>query len=75
MSYFIELHEPQSDGLKPVLVNVEEIIYIEPHPQRGCYIYFNGVRHYSSNNSLNGHKLYIHVVEAYSSIKQKIKFV
>lgn len=74
MSYFIELHESYN-GLRPVLVNIEEVVYIEPQPQNGCYIYFNGVRHSSSNNSLNGSQLYIHVVESYSSIKQKIKFV
>lgn len=74
MSYFIELHESYN-GLRPVLVNIEEVVYIEPHPQNGCYIYFNGVRHSSSNNSLSGSQLCIHVVESYSSIKQKIKFV
>lgn len=75
MSYFIELHKGSSNGLKPMLVNIEEVVYIEPHPEKGCYIYFNGVKHSSSNNSLNGSQLCIHVVESYSSIKQKIKFV
>lgn len=75
MSYFVELHEVHSDESNPILVNIEEIVYIEPHNKKGCYIYLNGVRHYSSNNSLYGHQLYIHVEESYATIKQKIKFV
>jgi hypothetical protein len=75
MSYFIELHVSSSNVLKPVLVNIEEVAYVVPHHKNGCCIYFNGVMHTSSNNSLNGTQLCIHVVESYSSIKQKMKFV
>lgn len=69
MSRFVELHQPDSKGPTPVMVNVDWIEYIIPLKD-GSLLYLGSVSVDGLQDRFSSRPYTLHVMEAYYTIKE-----
>lgn len=72
MARFVELHQPDSKGPTPVMVNVDWIEYIIPLKD-GSLLYLGSVNVDGQQGRFSSRPYTLHVTEAYYTIKELLQ--